>query len=67
MFGKDKFEIPMHIIEKFKDWNTDPDKSKSPQYDKRYINALLLMCVSAENLARHNITDKVKDFMNGTF
>lgn len=63
MMGKNKFLVPNKVINALKEWNSLC--KSSIEFDKRATIALLLMCVSSEDLANENVNDEVKDFILG--
>lgn len=66
MLGKDKFLVPIKVINALKEWNS-PSTISSIEYDKRATIALLLMCVSSEDLANDKVSDDVKNFISGKY
>lgn len=66
MMGNDKFLVPSKFINALIEWNA-PATIKSAEYDKRVTIALLLMCVTAEDLANGKINDEVKNFIFGKY
>lgn len=59
--------IPKKVIEVLNEWNTCEDLAQDRKYDQRTINALLLVCVSAEDLAKHIVGDDVKNLLKGMY
>lgn len=59
--------MPIEIVNKLKGWNTHSEKATSPFYDRRFTIAMLLMCVSTDDLANHNLNATVKDFIYGMY
>lgn len=66
MLGKNKFEIPFKVIEKLTEWNTRSENDNQ-KYDKKVVVALLLMCVTFDDLALHNVKQEIKDFIFGKY
>lgn len=66
MMGSKKFEIPYRVIEVMNDWNIRPEKA-TYEFDKKFVAALLLMCVSSDDLAKHAVNQEKKDFIFGNF
>lgn len=63
LFGEKKFEVPMKVIGKFKEWNTDPARN-TLIYDKRIVHALLVML---GEINTQEIKPEVKDFIKGKY
>lgn len=63
MLGTKQLEIPKRVIETFREYNTIFPASES--YDQRMTVALLLMCVSTNDLATHTVDPDIKEFISG--
>lgn len=66
MLGASKIEIPKRVIDTLTEWNQQKDKS-GPDYDKRVISALLLVCVTEDDLAKHNVSKDIRNLIIGKF
>lgn len=64
MVGDIKFEIPSKVIETFDIWNGVPLKNNEA-YDKIMVEALLLVFVTPENMAKGEVDVTVRDFIRG--
>lgn len=58
-------EIPKECIEKFKDWNICGIKKDSLEYDKKLVQAVLLMFVDKGDLTKFKIEEELINFSYG--
>lgn len=67
LIGKKKVKLSAKMIERFTEWNTihGMDSSQAREYDERMTIALLLLCVSVADIARHEIPAEAKSFIHG--
>lgn len=64
MLGDSKIEIPKKVIDTLKGWNQQKD-TIGPNYDKRMTFALLLVCVTGEDLAEYKVNNDVRNLIKG--
>lgn len=63
MLGTKRLEIPKRVIETFHEYNTI--LAANEKYDQRLTIALLLLCVSTDELATHTVDPDIKKFISG--
>lgn len=56
------YTIPKKVIDTFLIWNGGADY-QTPDYDKRFVHALLVSLVDEELLAKSNVKKEIKDFI----
>lgn len=56
----------MILVEKLTRWNSHPEKA-TEAYDEKATIGLLLVCVKPEDLAKHNVSQAVKDLIKGMY
>lgn len=56
------YTIPKKVIDTFSIWNEAKDY-QTPDYDKRFVHALLVSLVDEELLAKSNLKKEVMDFV----
>lgn len=66
MLGNKQIFIKKEVIVTLEKWNTRPNH-QTATYDELMVQALLLCCVNADDLAEGNIGDEVKEFIRGKF
>lgn len=57
-------EIPGAAVKKFMLWSKFPD-NQNVDYDKRFVQALLLICIEEDLLAKFEIDETVMTFIYG--
>lgn len=65
-FGSYNLEIPKKVLDKLSEWNQRSDKNTA-DFDKRFVNALLLLCVELKETTIDSISPHVLQFINGSF
>lgn len=62
--GNDIVEIPKKIVEKMCKWAEFPCNI-SRFVDRRFVQALLMICVGSEMLIKNVVSEAVKQFIHG--
>lgn len=56
------YTISKKVIDTFLKWNEGAEY-QTPDYDKRFVHALLISLVDEELLAKFNLEEEIKDFI----
>lgn len=56
--------VPNKVIDTLKEWNEQESKL-TPEYDKRVTVALLLVCVTSDDLVKGNVDEPTKELIQG--
>lgn len=60
--GKYALEVPQELLSTFKEWNSRHDK-QNEEYDKRFIQALVLLCKNIEDVPMDSIETHISAFI----
>lgn len=57
------FVFPSNVVEKFTEWN-EKMETQTPEYDKRFVQTLLLLMVSESSLASSMVNENIRAFIS---
>lgn len=65
MIGDAFFEIPHSVIKQLIEWNTNAPENSNIDIDRRFVQALLLILLSKDQIMANNIPKHVLEFIRG--